>query len=256
VFPGTWDLVFGSRNNAVEGSFARQTITVSNSDILNLRVQMQPFVPVPVQITDPDAPAAQNAPESTEDSRQPPMPQVQVRLDPTDSTLDSGYGSFNGRRGTAAGQSVPPGTYRVTVQPMGGNKCLDSITAGGVDLNLNPYVLPEGSSPQPVEVKLRHDCATLKGTARSNSPDVTGIALLLPKGLAMTAQLQPIGQDGSFNFPGLSPGDYRLYALSDLTGLAYESPDGMRGISGQDVHLDPGQSGNVFAELTVRKDPQ
>jgi hypothetical protein len=81
------------------------------------------------------------------------------------------------------------------------------------------------------------------------------MVLLLAKNLALTAKLSQINPDGSFSFMGLSPGDYQLYALSNVSGLEYEKPDALRDLSGQDLHLDPSQSLNVSADLIVRGDP-
>lgn len=237
---------------------ARQSVAVSNADVVNLQVQLQPLVSIPVQIDEPAVITPSKADLTPQGSSQP-QPQrapVMVQLIPNEPS--SNMRQFMSRRQGDAPLTIPDvpgGNYRATVQTFGSAECLETISAGGVDLSRSEYNLADGAPPVPIHVTLRSDCASVKGTVRSPSPNPTGTVLLLAKNLALTAKMSQINSDGSFSFMGLSPGDYQLYALSSFSGLEYDKPDSLHDLSGQDVHLDPSQSLSVSADLIVRGDP-
>jgi hypothetical protein len=258
VFPGTWTLVFRTQSGGPSGAIARQSVSITSADVMNLQVQLRPLASIPVQIDEPTTIAPPTADPGQNSVTQPKMAPVQVQL-----LSDEGpawapmymAGSPGGDAGTVI-PNVPPGSYRARVQSNGRAECLDTITAGSTDLSKSEYAVAEGTTPVPIHVTLRSDCANLKGTVRSGSSNLKGMVLLLPKNLAENYRVFPIGPDGTFSLMGLSPGDYQLFALSSLAGLEYENPEAMRGLSGQDVHLDPNQSAVVSTELIVRGDSQ
>jgi hypothetical protein len=259
VYPGTWTLVFRTQARGPGGAIAKQSVTVGSTDVTNLQVQMQPLASIPVQVDESAATTPSTAvPAPGDPAQQPPQrARVWVQLIPTDPS-ENMWQFASVRQGVDAPlaiPNVPPGNYRAIAQSFGTAECLDTITAGGVDLTKSEYALSDGGSPVPIQVALRSDCASLKGTVRSPSPNPSGVVVLVAKNLALSPKLSQIGTDGSFSFAGLSPGDYQLYALSSSAGLEYEEPDGMRGLSGQDLHLDPSQASTVSTDLIVRGDP-
>jgi hypothetical protein len=257
VYPGTWTLVFRSQSRGEGGAMARQSVTVAGADVTNLEVQLQPLASIPVEVDE----AAVITPSTTDPapggvSQQPQRARVWVQLIPTEPSSNM-WQYASGRQGGDAPlaiPNVPAGNYQAIAQSVGSAECLDTITAGGVDLTRSAYILADGGAPVPIHVTLRGDCASVKGTVRSPSPNPVGAVLLVAKNLALSPKLSQISPDGSFSFAGLSPGDYQLYAVSSLSGLEYEAPDGLHDLSGQDLHLDPSQSLSVSTDLIVRGD--
>ncbi len=171
----------------------------------------------------------------------------QVQLVRTDST--------NGERFYASPQpgsdpqnltvsNVTPGTYAVSAQAFG-SQCVDSIFSGSVDLTRNDLVVAPGSSPQPIIVSLRNDCATLTATIRSEGENPSGALLLISDSPHSDPKVLPFQANGDMSVGGLTPGDYHLYALSTLDGLEYANPEALRSVPSQSIHLAAKEQGHL-----------
>jgi hypothetical protein len=96
-------------------------------------------------------------------------------------------------------------------------------------------------------------CGAIQGRVRLEKEASPGVALLLPASHAVTPQTVPLASDGTFSFSQLSPGDYQVYALSDIEGLEYANPEALRGLNGAHVSLAPKQTASVNLELITRE---
>ena len=64
--------------------------------------------------------------------------------------------------------------------------------------------------------------------------------------------MPPCKEDGSFTFNRVSPGDYRLYAVSTADGLEYGNPEAMRQIDGVSMTITAKQKASVTLNLVAR----
>ncbi len=237
---GTWKLDF-SRQTVAPGQqeyYAEANVTVGSADITNLQVLLEPLPSVTVQFGN----------GSTENSQ---AAQVQLISQEPNGT---GYGG--GRQAGSDGPyeitNVRPGRYRVVV--FGGNQCVDSVSSGNVDLTHDDFVVSPGSQGQTINVTFRSDCASLEVRPRSeNSSSMTSL-LLLGSSRAVDAQQAGVMNNGAFTFRNLPPGDYRVYAFSNIEGLEYTNPEVMRQYSGQEITLAPNQQASVTLDVIAGGD--
>jgi hypothetical protein len=157
--------------------------------------------------------------------------------------------------------AVEPGnTSWMTEAP---NTYVAAITAGGVDMSLEPLVVGlDGTSP-PLEVTLRNNCSAvhLKYLSQNESGDPVGIkhdfyGLLVPQFagfIGMHSFLFESGRGQDISIGDLAPGHYKFYVVRQERGVAFRDPLGTSTAlgTGQDIWLKPGDK----AELSVTEPP-
>ena len=219
--------------------FAEQAITLGSSDLDGLRISMQPLSDVPVHFPDP----AGGVP-------------VQLQLIPRQKRVLFQQFYLASEPGQmSAFQNVPPGSYKLIVGNSGG-ACVNTVFQGGTDLLRDDLtVVGGGNRTEPIEVTLRNDCATLSGTVKPNSPGYTGTVLVAPGAGGMEPRIAP-AFNGNFTVPGLAPGDYTVYAFSDISNLEYANPETLREFSGGKVTLGPNAKTTVQLDLITRGEGQ
>jgi hypothetical protein len=182
-------------------------------------------------------------------------PGVQVQLLPTNNATNERFYAAP-RPGDSQGalflQGVHPGNYKVVVQAFG-EECVESVSAGSIDLMHNDLLISPGSQPSPITVSLRNDCATITGTVRSENQNAPAFILLVPDSAPAEPKLFPAQPNANFVFAGLSPGTYRVWAFSNVTGLEYANPDALRDYPGQQVNLEANQKATVNLNLIIRR---
>ncbi|HEY6991578.1 MAG TPA: carboxypeptidase-like regulatory domain-containing protein [Bryobacteraceae bacterium] len=239
---GDWKIVLQSQRGPDSGLFGEQTVHVASSDIKNVQLALEPLPAIAVNVTSP----------ATDNNAR----QVAIQLMP-DKPAPSNYRTYGSSASpqnpteAPAVRDVPPGTYSVFVLPYSAY-CLGSISAGGVDLTRNSLVVSEGGQTPPIDVTLEDNCASIQGQIRMDHPIENASVILAPSSRAILPQVISIQQDGSFAFNRLSPGDYRLYAVSTADGLEYGNPEAMRQIDGVSVTLAAKQKSSVTLNLVTR----
>jgi hypothetical protein len=218
-----------------------QIVNVTSSDVNNVQMLLEPLPSIPVNVISPAPP----------DQRQ-----VQIQLVPEGQSLPNNrvFGSSRSPRNlseTPMVRDVLPGTYTVFAMPYGAD-CLDAISAGGVDLTRSPLVVSTGSQPASIDVTLADNCATIQGQVHMDSPADNASVILVPSSRVIQPQLAALQADGSFIFNRLSPGDYKLYAVSTVAGLEYGNPEALRQIDGSSVTLTAKQKATVTLNLVTR----
>ncbi|HEY3457417.1 MAG TPA: carboxypeptidase-like regulatory domain-containing protein [Bryobacteraceae bacterium] len=238
---GDWKIVLQSQRGPDSGLFGEQTVHVASSDIKNVQLALEPLPPIAVNVT---SPATGNVREAA----------IQLMPDNPAPSNYRMYGSSVSPQNPTeppAIHDVPPGTYSVFMLPYG-NYCLGSISAGGVDLTRNSLVVSEGGQTSPIDITLEDNCASIQGQVRMDHPVENVFVILTPSSHAILPQTVVLQPDGSFAFNRLSPGDYRLYAVSSVEGLEYGNPEAMRQIDGVSVTLAAKQKSSVTLNLVMR----
>lgn len=228
---GVWRLEFTYNEAEGHNLFATQTVTVDSHDVKGLRIGLQPLPSVFVNVVNGSA---------------------QILLQSTDQRWTSG--SFGDMGVTADGSHaspVSPGNYRV-LGNASGNRCIASLTFGNIDLTREDLMVAPGSQPQPINVTLREDCASLRVAVHSPNQNAKATIVLIAASHAMgplTAQLDPTG---SYVFTDLSPGEYQVYAFSSIDGLEYANPEAMREFSEPQITLAPNQRADITLDVIAR----
>ena len=199
-----------------------------------------------------------------------------VTLEPVDNfgpqqQNGSPQGSLDSQTDSLKIEHVAPGRYWVEAYPTNGY--VASVTAGSVDLQYHPLVVPSGSSVPSIEVTLRDDSATIEGAVEGTS-GLTGPAAPIlhgpygwsgPSSSDSSARVyfipspgstgrfteQSVSHDGKFSVM-LPPGEYRVLVFPQVQpDLEYENPDAMRPYDGkgQVVRLAAGQKERMQLQL-------
>ena len=113
-------------------------------------------------------------------------------------------------------------------------------------------VVSTGAQAASIDVTLEDNCASIQGQVHMDNPTDNASVILAPSSRAIQPQLAPLQQDGSFAFNRVSPGDYRLYAVSTAAGLEYGNPEAMRQIDGASVTLAAKEKASVTLNLVTR----
>ncbi len=156
-------------------------------------------------------------------------------------------------------EGASAGSYWVKVYSSRGYAA--SIRSGNLDLLHQPLVIGAGGAAAPIEITMRDDTAEISGTIEGAASAAQGsggtgqarvrvycIPLGDSSGNFTEVGVQP---DGSFDYPGLAPGAYRLLAFDgatvDPTQIEYRNPEAMQAYDakGVVVHLAAGQKERV-----------
>lgn len=237
---GTWVLRFGSATPEGENYTAMETVTTNSSSIDNLRIVLQPLATVLVAISG----------HSSEDGEQ----QAAVLLVSKEAAGKGEAFSSHSIQKTSqranAISDVFPGRYGVLVTAA--NECVDSVNSGEVDLTENDLVVLPGSQTQAIKVALRSDCASLQLAANSEGRDARATVILIPSSRVAVPSMIPLGPGGTVTMSSLSPGDYGVYAFSNVEGLEYANPEAMSEFSGRQLTLTANEHATITVDVISR----
>lgn len=225
--PGSWRLIVssGGANGQLSGETA---IEVGDADLRNVVVPLSNPSEVPIVFTG----GAANA-----------SPAANILLIPFSPDMAPNVYGADGsgiREGHAVVHGAPPGTYHVIATSVGAD-CVESITAGASDLARLPYVVSAGSSPQPINIGLRSDCASLEISTSQQSVQMVA-AVIVGGPYAMEPQIV-IGFGKAI--AKLAPGDYEVFAFTNVNSIEYANPDVLKNYTGQHISLSPHQTASM-----------
>jgi uncharacterized protein (DUF2141 family) len=266
--PGAWKLVVnaqqqgGARVGVLDGSgnTGEALINVAATDLDNVQITLSNPVDIPVNFIGADAQQQQQQPPTVPSRKSPVQtyigngPSARVSLQPASSSTINvsnrrGMMQAMNQEGGAVIKNVQPGTYRVVVQNWNGQNCVDSVTSGSLDLAHNDLVVSAGSPPQPINVSLMATCGQLDISVNQKAQ---ANVLIIPD----SHSIEPISAMTSSDkttLGNLSPGDYTVYAFTDVNGLEYMNPEVMRTFSGQHVTLAAGQKASLTLDVIDRE---
>jgi hypothetical protein len=148
---------------------------------------------------------------------------------------------------------IPPGEYEFKIESLpNADYYAESATWGSTDLLRDDLVLDSSGATPPIDLVLREDGATLNGTVVFGATRVPAL-VVLQADKHKTPILQLAGPTGTFTFPGLAPGTYRVFAVDASAPFDYEDPTFLAKISSkiQEVTLAPRQSTSINLELAA-----
>ena len=163
------------------------------------------------------------------------------------------YGSQQvGERGAASLelQNIASGAYGVEIVP-NGPLYVQSATSGTTNLLESDLTVPAGVSPQPIEITLRDDGASLSGMVSSDNPTFNATVLAFSEHLSVPPIIQSTQSSGAFQLPFLPPGEYKILAVDHPELLEYRNPEVMRQYLSEvrEVSLSPGQTAKIELDL-------
>jgi hypothetical protein len=220
--------------------YAEQPVTVSSSNITGVQLALQSLPEIPVHFSNSNV----------------GMP-VQLRLVPRHKHWQNGqiYPFMQGsspEAQTPVFKGVFPGAYQVAVQDFNNSTCVSAITSGSTDLLRGDLTVTEGTAQvAPIEVTMSNDCATLTVSTAASSPGLNVNYLLVPGSTGIEPHVVS-STNSSLELRGLTPGEYTVYAFSDVSDLEYANPDALREFSGQKVTLGPGEKATAQLNLITR----
>ncbi len=156
--------------------------------------------------------------------------------------------------------SLEPGPHWISVQLNDRSLCVDSFSAGGVNLAREPLNVALGTSPPPMELTLRDDCAKLALTlppmlAVFLPGDEPFYTVYVVPDFDTTADIPPMtvhpSSGATLTVDGLTPGSYHVYIFDRPVRLEYRNPAILAALPtpGQQVTLSPGATANLMLEI-------
>jgi hypothetical protein len=145
---------------------------------------------------------------------------------------------------------LEPGTFRIGIAAPP-KIYAASAMSGNTDLLKEDLVVAPGSEPEPIELVLRDDPASLTGTVRQDAKPAQGRVVLLPENWPRQAAIIAADAGGRFWVQSLAPGRYFLLALRNGTEIDLQDPAALRRIQslGEAVELQPDAHASVELEL-------
>lgn len=141
--------------------------------------------------------------------------------------------------------------------------CVDSFTAGAINLAREPLNVALGASPPPMELTLRDDCAKLTlqlppALSEFLPGDEPFYTVYVVPDFDTTADIPPMNMHASsgptLTVEGLTPGSYHVYVFDRPIRLEYRNPAVIAALPkpGQAVTLTAGATSSLVLEVPER----
>jgi hypothetical protein len=224
------------------------------ANIEGVRLNLAPTATIPIQV---DFALTQKLNPQLPDGQ----PGVSVRLIPKDSDVTHQEYDAGIRLDLPPGQrtfavaNVPSGAYRVAIMPYG-EWYVRAARRGGTDLLTQDLFVNSGGIEAPIEVMLRDDFASLRGTVSTVGRAAPCDVLLIPERAQEPAIMIAVDETGRFQIDSMAPGGYTLFAFDRVEDLEYRNPEAMRpyATGAQSVQLLPGGQVSVNLQLQNRRE--
>lgn len=121
-------------------------------------------------------------------------------------------------------QDIEPGKYSAEVEanfPW----YVYSAQCGGTNLLTEDLQLVNGVQPEPIEIVLRDDAATMGAKVSSEGQPAQGFVLVMPDGAPHRTKSMFVSEGAELEMSGLAPGPYSVLALDRVDGVEYTNPE-------------------------------
>ena len=239
--------------------------SVEGHAVTNLRIPLSTLPNRPVRLR--LAQTAMRPPQSSTTSRQGLQSLVTI------SAIDAGETPTNEGVESATSEASGPeqldlngagsGPLWINAQVNDRSLCVDTFTAGGINLAREPLNLNPSATPPPMELTLRSDCASLTLTLPpALSAFLPGeepfYTVYVVPDFDTTADIPPMNihpsSGATVTVDGLTPGSYHVYSFDSPVRLEYRNPAVLAAlpVRGQAVALSPGGSASLVLEVPGR----
>lgn len=155
------------------------------------------------------------------------------------------------------------GPHWLSIQVGDRSLCVDSFTAGGINLAREPLDVAPGSSAPPMELTLHDDCAKLNlnlpyALSAFLPGDEPFYTVYIVPDFDTTVDIPPMNMHPSsgatLTVDGLAPGSYHVYVFDRPVRLEYRNPAAIAALptQGQAVTLTAGTSSDLVLEVPER----
>lgn len=226
------------------------------SDLSGIRLQLLPVASIPIHVK-----LEKLAPENRGDSRF--VPRRTDNSVPLNARLIAAELSLSNREVGAIQiqwPRSPPGLELQNAEP--GRYSLDlgpnfpwyvySARSGEINLLTSDLQVVAGVQPEPIEVVLRDDAATLSVKVSSQGQPSRGFVLVIPDGAPRLTKSMSVSEGSEVLVSGLAPGECSVLALDRADGIEYTNPEVLSRYlsSAKHVVLQPNQKMELNLELT------
>lgn len=214
ALPNGFFTLIANQPRGEEMMYGEANVTVADEDIHGVVLKMSPVAAIPVQIA--------IDPASTSDKVLPTPQQLGLMLE---NTKVPGIGTYTyfvmSRQGQEATIRPTPGVYRFGSH-MRGQWFVKSATYGTTDLLRENMTVTWGAASSPIFVTVSNQTGALRGGTRISGVTASVWLEVIPD-FPNAVPYYPGRSDsnGSFNFPSLPPGSYRVICFESMHSANY-----------------------------------
>jgi len=148
-------------------------------------------------------------------------------------------------------QNAEPGKYSLDLEP-NFPWYVYSAKCGETNVLTSDLQVVAGVQPEPIEVVLRDDAATLSVKVSSQGQPSRGVVLVIPDGAPRLTRSMSVSEGAQVEEGGLAPGEYSVLALDRADGIEYTNAEVLsRYLSNaRHVVLQPNQKIELNLDLT------
>jgi hypothetical protein len=244
VAPGEYSLFAAAMDRLNQPAYGETPLAVNDVDVKNVVVSLLPAASLHVNVSYQEAQG-----HGTEDATRPPGELLLISrtqgafINPQSEPLAQTGSGFETPR------NISPGVYRVEFIPSG-NWYVADIRSGSTDLRGRDLVVTAGAAPEPIQVSLAGNGATITGTVKG-ADGISGISVLAIPDSESTGPPRIYNGATQISISGLAPGAYHLYAFTSVEGLAYRDSETMQKYSDKAVAVNLSARETKQVELPI-----
>lgn len=252
---GLYRLQAWSRGQDGESFKASVPLSVT-SDVSAIRLALAPDTPIPIHVK-----LEKLAPENPDKgrfvfARPNKVAPVDVRLIATEPSFrnhDIGTTRIEepGSPPEMLLKDIEPGKYSAEFEP-NSPWYVYSAQCGAINLLTEDLQIVSGVRPEPIEIVLRDDAATISAKISSQGQPSRGAVLVIPDGAPRRTKTEFVTDGTEMQMSGFAPGAYSVLALDHVERLEYTNPEviGPYLSNAQHVVLQANQKLELNLEMT------
>jgi hypothetical protein len=242
VAPGEYSLFVTAMGNSNRPMYGQTSLAVNNADLKDVSVALFPAASLHIGIGYQDGAAGV-------DAARPPGELVLIPRAQGGFTNSHSVPLAQTATGFDTPRNISPGVYRVEFLPSG-NWYVADIRSGGTDLRNHDLVITPGAEPEPIQVTLAGNGATITGSVKG-ADGIPAISILAIPDSGSTAPPRVYNTAPQISISGLAPGAYHLYAFTSIEGLAYRDSETMRKYNDKAVAVNVSAQETKQIELPI-----